>query len=202
MADNSFVDELREQINKKHREALHALEIIAAYLDEPVNKATEKHRQESESQGDNESSVASGETRVDRVLQVIVDTFKTVEDIASETKLAENAVRAVLYSKFVKKRLNHKKLGKKMGFRLKAPATEAAAGGAATVAALVRDLLSRNPNGLRSSDIRSELSDALEKSHASSDVVGAALYNMKKSGKVHHEKSTGIYRLVAQSTSA
>jgi hypothetical protein len=95
-------------------------------------------------------------------------------------------------------------MGKTMGFKCKGteanthkqngdlhPQTEEP-----TVASLVRDALARSPNGLLAPEISRSVASDIEKIGGKMTAIGAALYNMKKRGKLAHDENSGRYTLV------
>lgn len=186
---------LREQIDRKHQEAIRALETIAGYLTEaPSNPITDQRPKSIQ--------LAHGGgkgTRVDRVMAALAtEAYKTVEQIEEETKLPDYAVRAVLYSKFVKPKVVSKKIDKRVAFRLKSSSSKQASNGEEkSVAAMVRDLLSEHPDGLSAAAINAALCDEVERRNGNKAAIGAALYNGKDRGKLLHDEKAGLYSLVA-----
>jgi hypothetical protein len=124
MSTSSLVETLRSQIEKKHRDALQALETLAVYLDESARLALVKHEVEPHGSLLSRRIRKNIETRASRIFRAIGHEFKTVEQIEAETGLPQNAVRAALYSKSASTKLNRKKIGTKMAFRLKVPPVE------------------------------------------------------------------------------
>lgn len=194
MAGNDAISTLRMEIDRKYKEAIQALETISGYLSALPAEPGQQRQVE-------RPIAESDKTRVSIVLAAIAQDYKTVEQLESELGLEDHAIRAVLYSKFVKAKIQRKKLGKKFAFRCKptAPAQSAPAsnnGHAAgeSAASLVRDVLTKHPNGLTAGDVVAKVSADLERIGSNKAAVGAALYNMKNRGKVSHDE-TGVYRL-------
>jgi hypothetical protein len=132
---------------------------------------------------------------VDRVLAVIGSEPRTVEQICESTGLEEHKVRAVLYSRFVVKRLKKSKVGKVTAFKLKADPkpheTKAAGKDKDSVSARVLEMVKGSADGITAGKIAEALRDSIN----SPNTVGTALYNYKKRGIVTHDATTGIYKI-------
>ena len=196
------IDALRQQIDTKYQEAIKALDTIKSYLldvtpspDLPAPAAPPTPSTPVPTAKETRPRAAGGKkTRVDIVLDAVSSDYKTVEQISVATKIAEAKVRAVLYSKSVKDKVQHKKIDKKLAFRLKAARTQHAHNGAVadvSTAALVRNVLAKHPEGLDTRHITQEV----EKFGGGKPATTAALYNMKTRGTLLHEPDTGIYTL-------
>jgi len=192
MAGTDLVTTLRQEIDRKHSEAIQALETIAAYLtstpDSPASAVVTVG---------SPATNSSNKTRVAKVLAAIARDFKTVDDLATELRLPEASVRAVLYSKFVKTRVSRGKIGKKVAFRSKAATPASSNGSARSAAGLVKDILAANPAGLTSADVNAKIATELASIGGNSKAVAAALYKLKKSKLATHD-TAGVYRLVSK----
>jgi hypothetical protein len=187
---------LREQIDRKHREALKALETIAGYLTEASSDPLAIEPPATPARDARPPGMHRGgrTTRVDRVLAVLNEReFKTVEQIETETKLPDHAVRAVLYSKFVLHRLARTRINKRMAFKLKRQAILESNGEPKSAAALVREAIAQFPDGLTVAAINAAIGDQIQKMTGSKAAIGAALYNGKKRGKLLYDEESGKY---------
>lgn len=192
---HSLVQVLREQIDRKHRDAIGALEVLRDYLEAAAipNGATVPEKKEIP-----EPDVGGYGSRVDVVLASIQKEFKTVTRIGLDTGLSEDSVRAVLYGKAVHSKLQSRSISGKKAFRLK-PAISAAQGGhgAENVAELVRSAFRKHPEGLTAGQLMDSLSTEHELTAAFKKAVGAALYNMtRKSKKLSHNAESGVYKMI------
>ena len=199
--DNSLVESLRNQIEQKYQDALKALDILATYIadqsgatDLPRPKPHQGVQPLVTRTARGYSGVASG-TTVNRVLSVISDSYKTVQEIAVATELTEDAVRAVLYSKSVKPKMATKKLGKLTTFKVKSSVLAAANGEKPSAAALVRALIAKHPEGLTTASITETLGDEVERLTGSKAAIGAACYNGKSRGQLTYDELDGTYRI-------
>jgi hypothetical protein len=183
---------VREQINKKHRDAIQALETIKTYLvstdipeaDEPTHTQPVVNRGSTEKYG----------SRVSLVLNAIGREFKTVEKISDELGLPEAVVRAVLYSKAVKPKVYKRKINKKLAFKgrpIRIPVRNKIEG--ESVAGLVKNLIDASPNGIATATITSQLNGQLEKIGGTRAAIGAALHNLKKRTRIRHDEEAGLY---------
>ncbi|MEX0739574.1 MAG: hypothetical protein WD071_09555 [Pseudohongiella sp.] len=196
--ENSLVVSLRQQIERKYREAIQALETLSEYLegnqDGPSTKSPAAVFVSAPFQ-------VPGGTTVEQVLAVLGDTHKTVQQIHAETGISEESVRAVLYSKFVKPKLHRKKVGKRTGFRmLRATANSSAFssdsnGEKKSAAALVREVIAKYPDGLTAAAITAAVGEQVEKMTGSRAAIGAALYNGKNRGQLIYHEGSGTYSL-------
>ena len=188
--NKSLADSVREEIERKYRDALQAFETIKEYL-------ADQRALDSLGERPPPKTPPSG-TTVERVLGAIASEYKTVEQLQLELGLEEGAVRGVLYSKYVK--ISKKKVGKKMAFRQKKHETAgvpATGKSGVSVASLVRDALGNNKDGLSAMQVFKSLNDDLSRIGGTDRAVYAALARMKKTGQLAHDQSTGIYRLVS-----
>jgi hypothetical protein len=194
--EHSPVAALRQQIERKYREAIQALDTLAEYLEAPSAGSLTSHAQKPV-----KAVSANKGTTVERVLAVIGDMHKTVQEIHEETGLSEESVRAVLYSKFVRPKLHSKKVGKRTAFRVsRTPAvsasnSDAQNGEQKSAAALVRGALARHPKGLTAAEITATVGDQVEKMTGSKAAIGAALYNGKKRRHLEQDEVSGVYTL-------
>lgn len=201
-ASASLVESLRAEIDRKHQEALNALVTLSAYLtDSQLVQVMEKPRAVRAPRESTKQPQPDGGTQVERVLGAIAAKYKTARDLAKELGMPVEAVRAVLYSKYVSKGLSRKKSGKAIAFRQKKTAGDKPgvdhSKDEVTAASLVRDTLAKHPDGLTTTEIMSKISVDLEKIGGKKAAVTAALYNMKQRGKLAHDASSGTYRSIA-----
>lgn len=188
----TLVATLRAEIERKYREALQALDTLSGYLSgasipspspPPPLQETAAHDPDAG-------------TRVDRVMGALSTTFKTVDDLSKELNLPEQAIRAVVYSKFVKAKIASRKIGKKMAFGVK-PKAPVVKTSEVSVASLVRESLAKHPQGMTPAQVTADIAGELEKIGGAKGAVTAALYNMKKGGKVIHDENVGTYRVAS-----
>lgn len=114
-AQNTTLKELRERIEAKHREAMRALDVIAAYLEEsPTNTG---------SNGNSplfvvQRPVVQPGTNRAKVMEVL-DDWKTIRRIVQESGLTPGEVRACLYAKDFKGKVEKQRMNGKLHFRSK-----------------------------------------------------------------------------------
>src|SRR4051794_18947211 len=115
----SLIAMLRDEIERKYREALAALDTISGYVSTapaPSNVTAVPAKTPT-------LFIGASHSNVDRVLGALnTHDAKTVAQIHAETGLPEEAVRAVLYAKAAAKRVHRKKIGNLTAFALKASA--------------------------------------------------------------------------------
>jgi hypothetical protein len=200
VASESLVKTLRAEIDRKHQEAVKALETLSAYLSDAQLKDALPSDPVARIVSAKPEKVRSSPrgSKVARVLSAISSEPKTARQVADELGMKIQHVRAVLYSNSVKKHISKKQVGNLITFCQKhhTVSDKSANGEEITTASLVRDVLAKHPNGLTPTEIRAEIADALAKSGGTENTVGSALYNMKKKGKLAHDVSSGTYRLV------
>lgn len=194
--ESPIVATLRQEIERKYKEALQALETLSGYIGEQSPPAVTGSSSAVVKSVERTVSRNSNLSNVDIVYGALTTgEYKTVEQIHASTGLAEERIRAVLYAKAAKKRLNSKNIGKLKGFCLKTPSPAAQAGGQQiTTASLVRDVFAKHPAGLSTSDVVDKLSDDLNRIGGNRKAVSAAIFHMKETGNLAYDESTGIYR--------
>jgi hypothetical protein len=198
---NELIKKLREEIDRKHREAVQALETVAAYvIDSQITAPAAQAIQAAAAK--KTTSIPAGKVKtVDVVLGAITSQAKTVEQLSVELGLPESKIRAVLYSKFVKPRVSRSTIGKKTGFRLKQVSSGGNqlgnANGDVSAASLVRAALASHPDGMAAGQVMAQISPDLDRMGLSKKAAGAALYNLKERGRATYNAQTGVYKLVA-----
>lgn len=134
-------------------------------------------------------------SKVGRVLDSLdTQEYRSLEEIMDRTGLGETEVRAALYARAVRSRIDKKKKDKRMIFRLISgsprPQERKAKRKGRSAAERVRELLTRHPDGLRTGQVQEALHDIKV------TTIGSVLYNMKKKSRtVIHDETTGVYRL-------
>ena len=111
---NAVVTELREKIDAKHAEAIHALETIQKYLDEstPIKQSYGMPLQKRDNR--------PGEVSIrDKVLGIIGREWATVSEIVSRTDLTTKQVRGVLNSQLLADQIDRRDIEGKREYRLK-----------------------------------------------------------------------------------
>lgn len=99
MNENGIVEELREKIERRHRDALAALDILETYLRETV-VPTPPQASSSVKKGARRMSKRTGRigTYREQVLRVLDATWMTVDEIATKAELDPKRVRGVVYA--------------------------------------------------------------------------------------------------------
>lgn len=193
--ESPIVSSLRQEIERKYKEALQALETLSGYIGEQSPQAATGSNTVVKSVERTVSRI-SNMSNVDIVYGALTTgEYRTVEQIHASTGLAEERIRAVLYAKSAKKRVNSKSIGKLKGFCLKSssPASQAS-GQQTTTASLVRDVFAKNPSGLSTSDVVDRIADDLNRIGGNRKAVSAAIFHMKETGNLAYDESTGVYR--------
>jgi hypothetical protein len=104
---------IRDRIEQEHREAVNALKVLERYLEKtPVIIGKSDNGQAVTGRG-----IVPGSQR-EKIAAVIAE-FKSVPDIARDTGLAESAVRGCLYAKDFRKKVEKKRINKKLHFRMR-----------------------------------------------------------------------------------
>jgi hypothetical protein len=112
--DSRTLELVRARVEAQYREALRAIELLSHYLEENPKKIGENGAASQLLRG----GIQAGSRR-ERIAEVITE-FKTVPEIAEETGLNEPQVRGCLYSKDFSKKVERRRIHKKVRFRLKA----------------------------------------------------------------------------------
>lgn len=98
MKQNIIVEQLRTQIESRYREALKALDVLAAYLNEcQVMAPPEAMQDVGGGNGDNATGRRSGTYR-ERVIRVLAERWMTVAEIARASGVEPKNARGVLYA--------------------------------------------------------------------------------------------------------
>lgn len=195
-----LIAKLREEVDKKCRAQHKALDDLAADLLGQRTSPPNGERTRAILLPSAPLPQPGQQSTVQRVLGAIAHEYKTVSAIAEELGLPENKVRAALYSKFVRRRRSNRLVDGVAQFKAKPDevARKLSSGNVRNLAGEVRTLLGATPQGLTAGQVVSALKagNAKEKK-----AIGAALYNMKQSGKVLQDES-GVYRMIAQTVNS
>lgn len=190
-----LIQKLREAECRRHRESLLAIETLEQNMlgsGAPAEKELADGDQRQRI-GNNGQGPFPQTRNVDRVLSVLdTQKFRSLEEIVGSTGLDEAKVRAALYGRAMKSRIEKKKVKKRFAFRLATqpplPESNVQKNKSASVTSQVRALLRDHPAGLQTSEIHQALSSIKRVR------INTALHSLKKAQQVIHDESTHIYR--------
>jgi len=111
--DQKLLADFEQRIEREYREARAAFELLSRYFNaKPFNSPVNSNGEDDKRHG-----IQKGSQR-ERIGKVIKE-FKTVAEIAAKTGMAESAVRGCLYAKDFGKKVDKRKIGGKVRFRMK-----------------------------------------------------------------------------------
>ena len=111
--DTELIEQVRQRIEHQHKRAIEALNLLSCYFSEnPVGTGAKSNGKVVADRG-----IQPGSQR-DKIGKVL-DDFKAVDEISSETGLSEGQVRGCLYSKDFELKIEKRRIKGRIRFRLK-----------------------------------------------------------------------------------